>query len=258
MADELIALKPEIVAKARVTEAQRAAMYDAAAKNPEAFWREEAQRIAWMKAPTKIKNTDFNGNVSIKWFEDGVLNASVSCLDRHLATRGDQVAILWEGDDPAADARADRLLKVLRGRFRGLRVEIDAGHAGVVGGEVRACHAADAASRADDHRHMPRERLRLGHALQLRLLEAPVLDVERLLARQREVAADGFRALHHLDRAAVELRRRARLGLRRAPRDQADAGHEDHGRLGRGHPDGQPRHRHHGGRHPGDHSGSGQ
>ncbi|NBS44146.1 MAG: acetate--CoA ligase, partial [Acetobacteraceae bacterium] len=57
------------------------------------------------KAPTKIKNTDFNGNVSIKWFEDGVLNASVSCLDRHLATRGDQVAILWEGDDPAADAK---------------------------------------------------------------------------------------------------------------------------------------------------------
>ena len=105
MADELIALKPEIVAKARVTEAQRAAMYDQAAKNPEAFWRDEAKRIAWIKAPTKIKNTDFNGNVSIKWFEDGVLNASVSCLDRHLATRGDQVAILWEGDDPAADAK---------------------------------------------------------------------------------------------------------------------------------------------------------
>ena len=105
MADELIALKPEIVAKARVTEAERAAMYDAAAKDPEAFWRAEASRIAWMKAPTKIKNTDFNGNVSIKWFEDGVLNASVSCLDRHLATRGDQVAILWEGDDPAADSK---------------------------------------------------------------------------------------------------------------------------------------------------------
>jgi len=105
MADELIALKPEIVAKARVTEAERATMYDAAAKDPEAFWRDEAKRIAWMKAPTKIKNTDFNGNVSIKWFEDGVLNASVSCLDRHLATRGDQVAILWEGDDPAADSK---------------------------------------------------------------------------------------------------------------------------------------------------------
>ena len=105
MANELIALKPEIVAKARVTEAQRVAMYDAAAKDPDAYWRDEAKRIAWMKAPTKIKNTDFNGNVSIKWFEDGVLNASVSCLDRHLATRGDQVAILWEGDDPAVDAK---------------------------------------------------------------------------------------------------------------------------------------------------------
>ncbi|MFM7779763.1 MAG: acetate--CoA ligase, partial [Alphaproteobacteria bacterium] len=105
MADELIALKPEIVAKARVTEAQRAAMYDAATQDPDAFWRAEAGRIAWMKAPTKIKNTDFNGNVAIKWFEDGVLNASVSCLDRHLATRGDHVAILWEGDDPAADAK---------------------------------------------------------------------------------------------------------------------------------------------------------
>jgi acetyl-CoA synthetase len=105
MADELIALKPEIVAKARVTEAQRAAMYDQAAKDPDGFWRAEAGRLAWMKAPTIIKNTDFNGNVSIKWFEDGVLNASVSCLDRHLATRGDQVAILWEGDDPAADAK---------------------------------------------------------------------------------------------------------------------------------------------------------
>ena len=105
MADEVIALKPEIVAKARVTEAQRAAMYAAAAKDPDTFWRDEAKRIAWMKAPTKIKNTDFNGNVSIKWFEDGVLNASVSCLDQHLAKRGDQVAILWEGDDPAADAK---------------------------------------------------------------------------------------------------------------------------------------------------------
>jgi acetyl-CoA synthetase len=105
MANELIALKPEIVAKARVTEAQRVAMYDAAAKDPDAYWRDEAKRIAWMQAPTKIKNTNFNGNVSIKWFEDGVLNASVSCLDRHLATRGDQVAILWEGDDPAVDAK---------------------------------------------------------------------------------------------------------------------------------------------------------
>ena len=53
-----------------------------------------------MKPPTRIKNTSFTGDVSIKWFEDGTLNASAYCLDRHLATRGDQTAIIWEGDDP--------------------------------------------------------------------------------------------------------------------------------------------------------------
>jgi acetyl-CoA synthetase len=58
-----------------------------------------------MTPPTRIKNTSFTGDVSIRWFEDGVLNASVSCLDRHLETRGDQVAIIWEGDDPASDAK---------------------------------------------------------------------------------------------------------------------------------------------------------
>jgi acetyl-CoA synthetase len=74
--------------------------YARAAADPDAFWAEESKRIAWMTAPTKIKNTSFTGNVSIKWFEDGVLNASVSCLDRHLAERGDATAIIWEGDNP--------------------------------------------------------------------------------------------------------------------------------------------------------------
>jgi len=105
MSDTLIAVKPEIAAKARIDAAKYKAMYDQAATDPDGFWRAEANRIAWMKAPTKIKNTDFTGDVSIKWFEDGVLNASVSCLDRHLATRGDQVAIIWEGDDPNSDAK---------------------------------------------------------------------------------------------------------------------------------------------------------
>ncbi len=76
-------------------------MYEHAARDPDGFWAEQARRIAWMKPPTKIKNTGFSGNVSIKWFEDGTLNASASCLDRHLATHGDRVAIIWEGDDPA-------------------------------------------------------------------------------------------------------------------------------------------------------------
>ncbi len=105
MADELIAVKPEIAARAHIDAAKRDAMVAAEARDPDAFWRAEANRIAWMKAPTKIKAVDFTGDVSIKWFEDGVLNASVSCLDRHLATRGDQVAIIWEGDDPNSDAK---------------------------------------------------------------------------------------------------------------------------------------------------------
>jgi acetyl-CoA synthetase len=64
------------------------------------------RRIAWMREPTKIKNTDFTGDVSIKWFEDGELNASVSCLDRHVAAgRGKDVAIIWEGDDPKSDLK---------------------------------------------------------------------------------------------------------------------------------------------------------
>ncbi|CAH0309362.1 acetate--CoA ligase [Roseomonas sp. CECT 9278] len=105
MADELIAVKPEIAARARIDATRREAMVAAEAHDPEAFWRTEMNRIAWMQAPTKIKAVDFTGDVSIRWFEDGVLNASVSCLDRHLATRGDQVAIIWEGDDPNTDAK---------------------------------------------------------------------------------------------------------------------------------------------------------
>ncbi len=75
--------------------------YKQAAENPDAYWAKEAGRLSWMTFPTKIKNTSFTGDVSIKWFEDGVLNASVSCLDRHLADHADTTAIIWEGDDPS-------------------------------------------------------------------------------------------------------------------------------------------------------------
>jgi acetyl-CoA synthetase len=104
--DTLIAVKPEIAARAHVDAAKRAAMAAEAERDPEGFWRREMSRIAWMKAPTKIKDVDYTGDVRIRWFEDGVLNASVSCLDRHVeAGRGDHVAIIWEGDDPAQDAK---------------------------------------------------------------------------------------------------------------------------------------------------------
>ena len=67
-----------------------------------ARWR----RLDWIKPYTKVKNTSFDvHNVSIKWFEDGTLNVCANCVDRHVETRGDQVAIIWEGDDPAADEK---------------------------------------------------------------------------------------------------------------------------------------------------------
>ncbi len=97
---DIVAIKPEIAAHALVNTARYEEMYASAAEAPDAFWAEEAKRITWIKPPTIIKNTSYTGNVSIKWFEDGTLNAAANCLDRHLAERGDQVAIIWEGDDP--------------------------------------------------------------------------------------------------------------------------------------------------------------
>ena len=85
-------------------EATYQAMYDESVNNPDKFWSEQAQNINWMTPFTKVKNTSFEpGNVSIKWFEDGTLNVAANCLDRHLETRGDQTAIMWEGGDPNAD-----------------------------------------------------------------------------------------------------------------------------------------------------------
>ncbi len=80
-------------------------MYKASVDDPDEFWGEHARRIAWMTPFTKVKNTSFDyDNVAIKWFEDGTLNVTESCLDRHLEARGDQVAIIWEGDEPDVDA----------------------------------------------------------------------------------------------------------------------------------------------------------
>ena len=82
------------------------AMYKRSVDDPEGFWREHASRIDWIKPFTKVKNVSYKApDISIKWFEDGSLNISANCLDRHLATRGDQVAILWEPDDPKAAVR---------------------------------------------------------------------------------------------------------------------------------------------------------
>jgi acetyl-CoA synthetase len=97
---------PQAVARTLTTKAQYDAMYARSLTDPDGFWAEQAKRLDWFKFPTKIKNTSFAyPDVSIKWFEDGALNVSYNCLDRHLEKRGDQVAILWEGDLPGTDGK---------------------------------------------------------------------------------------------------------------------------------------------------------
>ena len=97
---------PEFAEKAHVDGARYAAMYQASMENPDAFWGEEGLRIDWIKPFTKVKNTNFDfGSVDIKWFEDGTLNVSANCIDRHMITRANQTAIIWEPDDPKVPAR---------------------------------------------------------------------------------------------------------------------------------------------------------
>ncbi|HXE16711.1 MAG TPA: acetate--CoA ligase [Stellaceae bacterium] len=101
MADNnLFPVPKEVARRAWVTDAKYKAMYAESVTNPDKFWGEHGKRLHWIKPFTKVKNTSFEGDVSIKWFEDGTLNASYNCIDRHLQLRADQTAILWEGDDP--------------------------------------------------------------------------------------------------------------------------------------------------------------
>jgi acetyl-CoA synthetase len=92
--------------KAFLTSEGYQAAYSRSLADPENFWRDEAERIDWMTPFTKVKNTSFNeADFGIKWFEDGVLNVSANCLDRHLPQRANDVAIIWEGDDPSQQRR---------------------------------------------------------------------------------------------------------------------------------------------------------
>lgn len=91
--------------KAHVTADDYARMYEASVNDPDSFWGKEGHRIDWISPFTKVKNTSFTpGNIDIRWFEDGTLNVSANCVDRHLATRSDQTAIIWEPDDPTKQA----------------------------------------------------------------------------------------------------------------------------------------------------------
>ena len=92
--------------RAYADDAKYQELYARSIKDPNGFWAEQAKRIDWIKPFSKVKNTSYDPhNVSIKWFEDGTLNACYNCVDRHLAKRGDQTAILWEGDDPKDDKK---------------------------------------------------------------------------------------------------------------------------------------------------------
>ena len=92
----------EVARDARCDNETYLEMYARSVEDPEGFWAEHGKRIDWIKPYTQVKDVSFaRDDVHIKWFYDGTLNASVNCLDRHLETRGDQTAIIWEGDDPA-------------------------------------------------------------------------------------------------------------------------------------------------------------
>ena len=111
-------------------------MYSQSVEDNTEFWSEQARRINWIKPFSKVKDISWDRkDVHIRWFEDGTLNACYNCIDRHLDTRGDQTAIIWEGDDPARDLhitynelhqRVCRMANVLKelGTKRGDRVTL--------------------------------------------------------------------------------------------------------------------------------------
>ena len=101
MSDTMIPVPQEWASRAFIDKAKYETMYAQSVKDPDAFWAEQAKRLDWIKPFTKVKNVSWDpDNLFIKWFEDGTLNVTANCIDRHLPKRADQTAILWEGDDP--------------------------------------------------------------------------------------------------------------------------------------------------------------
>jgi acetyl-CoA synthetase len=101
MSETLIEVPTEWRQRAWIDRVRYDEMYARSLKDPDGFWQGEARRIDWIRAFTTVKNVSWDpDNLFIRWFEDGTLNVSVNCIDRHLARRGDQTAIIWEGDDP--------------------------------------------------------------------------------------------------------------------------------------------------------------
>ncbi len=107
MSNKVYPVSPEWASRAWIDDKAYRSLYERSIKDPVEFWGEMGRRLDWIKPYTQVKNTSFgpSPDVSIKWFEDGTLNVSVNCIDRHLKTRGDQIAIIWEGDDPTQDEK---------------------------------------------------------------------------------------------------------------------------------------------------------
>ncbi|MCL4678204.1 MAG: acetate--CoA ligase [Alphaproteobacteria bacterium] len=100
MSEEIFSPSPEILKRANISKDDYEEMYERSINEPDAFWAEMAERLDWFKKPTIIKNTSFTSPVSIKWYEDGILNACYNCVDRHLPEKENSTAIIWEGNDP--------------------------------------------------------------------------------------------------------------------------------------------------------------
>ena len=103
--NEIFPVSPELARTAHCDDATYKEMYARSIGDPDGFWAEQAESLDWARRWTKVKDSSFGTDARIRWFEGGKINVSVNCIDRHLAARGDQTAILWEGDDPA-DAKA--------------------------------------------------------------------------------------------------------------------------------------------------------
>src|SRR5204862_4970336 len=154
----LIPVPDALAQSAWIDEAGYARRYQQSIGDPEGFWREEGKRLHWIKPHTTIKDTSCSGNVHVRWFYDGTLNASYNCIDRHLDSRADQTAILWEGDSPSEHRHVSyaelhenvcRLANVLlsRGVKRGERVTLymplipEAAYAMLACARIRAIHS---------------------------------------------------------------------------------------------------------------------
>ncbi len=104
--EKIFSVAQDVAERALIDNQAYLKMYAESTADPDHFWGEHGKRIDWIKPYSKVKNTHFGrDDVSIKWYEDGTLNACVNCVDRHLETRGDQTAIIWEGDEPNIDER---------------------------------------------------------------------------------------------------------------------------------------------------------